>query len=66
MKSFLRLFTSRKGSLTSASERQLAENMEKKYPNRKELVYMLQHWRDDEFFAIQASRQRVFFLKSQS
>ena len=55
MKSFLRLFTSRKGSLTAASEKQLADNMEKKYPHRKALVYMLGHWRDDEFFAIQVS-----------
>jgi len=53
LKSFLRLFTSRKGSLTVAFEKQLADSTEKKYENRRELVYVLRHWREDEVFARQ-------------
>jgi len=49
----LRLFTSRKGSLTVAFEKQLADSTEKKYENRRELVYVLRHWREDEVFARQ-------------
>jgi len=55
LKSFLRLFTSRKGSLTVEFEKQLADSTEKKYQNRKELVYVLRHWREDEVFARQVS-----------
>ena len=57
LKSFFRLFTSRKGSLTVAFEKQLADSTEKKYQDRKELVYVLRHWREDEVFAKQVSRR---------
>jgi len=57
LKTFLRLFTSRKGSLTVEFEKQLADSTEKKYQNRKQLVHVLRHWREDDEFARQVNRR---------
>ena len=51
LKTFLRLFTSRKGSLTVQFENQLADSTERKYQDRKQLVQVLRHWREDKEFA---------------
>ena len=55
LKTILRLFTSRKGSLTAEYEKQLADSTEKKYRNRKHLVHVLRHWREDDEFVRQVN-----------
>jgi len=64
LKSFLRLFTSRKGSLTVEFENQLADSTEKKYQNRKQLVHVLRHWREDKEFARQVDRPTKSYLST--
>ena len=55
LKTFLRLFTSRRGSLTVDFENQLADSTERKYQDRKQLVQVLRHWREDKEFARQVN-----------
>ena len=64
MKSFLRLFTPRKGTLTAEFEKQLADNLDKNYQSRKQLTHVLRHWREDEEFARQVSTPMISRVRS--
>jgi len=57
LKALRRLFASRKGSVTAEYEKQLASSTEKRYLNRKQLVHVLRHWRQDDEFVRQVSTQ---------
>jgi len=52
----MRLFASRKGSVTAEYEKQLASSTEKRYLDRKQLVHVLRHWRQDDEFVRQVDR----------
>jgi arachidonate 5-lipoxygenase len=53
LKSFAKLFSSRKGSLTVEFEKSLADTIQQKYQHSKHLVHVIRHWREDEEFAQQ-------------
>jgi len=58
---FIQLFSSRKGSFTVEFEKSLADKIQQKYQNSKQLIHVILHWREDEEFARQVPTRFICF-----
>ena len=60
LEAFIQLFASRKGSITVEFEKNLADKIQQKYQNSKQLVHVIRHWREDEEFARQVLAHSLY------
>jgi hypothetical protein len=61
IRTIIQFFSSRKESFTVEFEKNLADKIQQKYQNSKQLVHVIRHWREDDEFARQVSGQSGAF-----